>query len=828
MSTISITVETPRRGGIRVTSATFLAKELDLTLAWGSAPGRASITYVPAAGAVAVPSGAVVKIETQGQKFTGLCMRDQLAASANEGTVRRIDWVDFREYLKWDFIYAAFNIQEDRLGSNGFERVWWHVLPEHFHTGRRTYTPRPLSADAILDACLGFTRRRHRGIYTVETEFYPTYHRDMDAPVIGLDWRQGRRLGECLQEVSDKLGLVFSLDHYRGPYHLTWVRKGEGTLPTYGETGVYPANSDGREVDDNFSGHPTRVRVLGDRNVYQILNVPVVRDWLPAWQSFPDTFDFVRDVYLRGRDANGVRFVVAAENDPDNLIGWHKAGALARTISVADYASLRRRVRLAGEPDAEPYEWVDLRSYQGRSRAGMPAWLYITSIVWRAFRPMPFKFRNAVNFDVSLEDMEVESGLLAAVDHDPVTGRMRWRRDLPVAGQGYAVVQGYNVGADTFRMADPDRFQLTQWVNYQALWTNVGFQVDRQPGGLPTLLFDEPLIKSSNFFTEVDGKAVLKAKPTLTVPAVRACLVFRAEVFSYTQGSGGRDDREYVSGLYGQFIASANQSALEEIRFRDGKGVVSKAKEIASARLASPWQYAGGGYTVKGSNQTRLSAMYDRVTLRTGPGGTTETVDFTKERSRDTFVPERDLDRDLRQQSLLPGEDKLRQEARDLRLIASGLRSGKEVLRSLYDIFHGATDVIRVSGAEDGDELSVGTPLWKRPTVSGSGETPAQDTLAAYAPDESHKVFAGVTVRDGEDATGQVRVVGGGVVPCRVQGPVEANDSVGKGDGDYLVPGGSPSAGVALQAIAGNEVKLISVRLAGSGGAVGAADDRWA
>lgn len=823
---ILVRVSSPQRGRIHATSSQFYAKELNLTMSWGSAPGRATITYLHNPEQAAVPSGAEVSIVADGRTFTGICLRDQLSVGGTQGQLRHIDWVDTREYLKWDHIYAMFNMQYHTDASNVLMRSWWSMLPEHAHVSRRTYLPKPMSALDIVRACLGFTRRRYPRLYTVETTFHAEFHPSMHTPVLGLDWSKGRTLAECLQEISDKLGLVFTLDHSRGAYFLVWARKGEGQLPTFGASGVYPPDSDGRQLDDNFSGHPTRIRVLGDRNAYQVLNVPVVPDWLRAWQVFLDPFDFVRDIYLRGRDVNGVRFIVAAENDPDNLIGWHKAGALARTISVAEYAKLRRLVPLEGEAEAAAASWVDIRSYQGRSRAEMPAWLYITQIVWRAFRPKDFRFRNAVNYDVALADMEVEDGLLAAVEHNPQTGVMSWRRDLPVAGQGYAVVKGYNVGSDAFRMADPDRFQLSEWINYQNLWTHVGFQLDRQPAGPPALLFDEPIIRSADFFIEVDGKAVLKANPTLTVPEVRACLVFRAETFSIVRGRGGRDGREYVAGLFGQFVASAHQNVIEEIRFRDGKSVEQKAEAIASSILATPWVYAGGGYTIKGSRQTKLSGMYDRVTLNVSSSGVTETVDFTKERGSDVFQPERDLDRALRSQSLLPNEDRLQQEARELRLLASALRGGGSVLRSLYDVFH-AGDVTRLAGASTGDTLPVGVPLWKRPTVSGSGGAPAQETLPAYDPDDSHTIFSGITIRDGEKATHAVRVVQAGIVPCRVRGPVEANDALGKGAGDYLEAGGTPQVAVALQAIASDEVKLISVRLGGSGSA-STGEARWA
>ena len=130
----------------------------------------------------------------------------------------------------------------------------------------------------------------------------------MGYPVYDLDALQGKRLDAILNEICEKMGCVFTLiSTPRQHYHLVFTRKGYGPLPTIWD------NTDNRKIGVSLSGHPTNVRVLGDRNLYQVMDVPLEPDWSSAWEGFVVFEDFADDIYQR--------FYASTPDDPEGCIG---------------------------------------------------------------------------------------------------------------------------------------------------------------------------------------------------------------------------------------------------------------------------------------------------------------------------------------------------------------------------------------------------------------------------------------------------------------------------------------------------------------------------
>jgi hypothetical protein len=808
----------PALGAIRCTN-------LSLTRSWGAEPGQAVIRYVGSDGSLPpeIIPGARVNLQVGTGSFWMMAETSRQDVTEG-GFLREVKLIDFREYLKWDYVFASFNMVERKLVKGNMVRRFWHIYPSDFAAGTKTYSNHSLRAREILDSIFGFTKRRNPGGYTIETDWLREYHRDLNRfPILNLDWRQGERLAAVLGRVSEALGLTFTVDHIRSPYALKWARKGEGRLPTFVGNSVFPANSDGQRRGSTFSGGATRVRVQGGNNRYQVLDVPLAADWNRSYDLyFLSEAAFVKDIFERGSDQLGVRFNAVLEEDPDQLRGWFRAAEMARLITLGEYALLRSSVRRAGEAEQEPLEWKDYKGYNGQSRSDVPVWLYLRDIVFRAFRPKDFQFQNAGGISVPVSSMTAQTDLFAEVDHDAATGKMTVNVAAATSSNGYAVIQGYAIDAEALATLDPDRFNHTEWLKVQDLWQHVPFQLDPSTGeGMPTVLFDAPIIKSSDFFVEKDGKTVLKAKPTLTVPNVRACLVMEAEPFFYIKGTGHRDTVKHEPNLSGYFVSSAATLAIWEIPYADGQPVTRKADDIANTILSTPFEYEGGGYTVVGSNNTALSPMVDRVNLTVNEGGTSEQVDFTKERGRSAFVPERDLDRSIQRESLLPGQEQLREEARQFRTLAETVGKDKGLRDRLGAAMRGTPSPVFVAGVDAGETLPVGAVLWKAPTVNAEGSV-AAETCARAAGEEGAEVFSGVVVRDGEDPNdGSVDVVMSGDIPVLVKGPVSVNASLGKVVGQhYLIESGDPAVAVALQAIEDDSVKLIMARF-GSGGSGG-------
>lgn len=787
----------PARGGVTQEEVTLYAQSLQLTMAWGVSPGSAVLTYVSAdqdAVITPVSAGAFLTITAGGHTFYGICKQDS-GVTGSDGRTRTLEFVDTRQYLDDDVVLCAFNIEDHYTNSNGVRvRGYKHLFPEDFDGWNWTYTDGPLTAAEILNAMFEAP--------TVLTSWARVYHSDQaNYPVYEINCLSGKKLASAIQEVSDKQGLMVGL--VGGPYRLVWVRKGEGPAPTF------PTNSDQRRYGVALSGNATRVLVIGDRNLYQVMNVPLIPDWARAWEEFVIFEQFAEDIYQRANNPSTGQPFKNTAGDPEQFIGRQLAAAHAREITVRQYVALR------GEA------YADYGRFAGRSRMDMPAALYISTLLFRAFRPDLTSFGNV--FGTGVSTLNIEDRLLARVTHDAATGVMTSSANDPADGNGFAVAKGYRIGTELFRNMKPEQFNADLFKEATAIWQPVPFQLDDAGDGSRFLIFDEPVVVSNELLTEVNGHTVINSDFTLQVPQTKATLVFAAEKYSYYAGVTGRDHIENVPGLHGEYIVDGG---IAEIPYIDGWYANDKAAEIAASLLGKQWYYGGGGYTVRGSNATQLSSVIDRVSFQNGPNGWMEVVDFTLERGRNAFEPERALDRAKREETLLPGQAQLQQEANLARLLAEGFKQSPKTTKALGELlsggveYHGPLQTVYVKNGSG--VIAVGTPLRKRSLTVGSNNVANTNTLCVLpaAATSEDKIFGGVTVRQNEAAGGPVKVQTQGIALIRVRGPVNENESVGLGSGteDYLVTGSSASVGVAHQKIADATTQLIPVRIGAGGG----------
>jgi hypothetical protein len=300
------------------------------------------------------------------------------------------------------------------------------------------------------------------------------------------------------------------------------------------------------------------------------------------------------------------------------------------------------------------------------------------------------------------------------------------------------------------------------------------------------------------------------------------------------RGQAGPVLTETVGGLRAECVASAGGTSTE-IPYDDGMKAWQKAEQIALALLNTQYVYASGGYTrklVDGDGPTPLSSVIDRVSLQMSASGFVETVDFTRERNYNAFVPEREFDRRLRERSLVPGEAEAKTIANQMRMMAQGLRSSPSHRRLLAEAFEGRlgaqVPLVSASVASGSGTLEAGTPLWRNPAQTQPA-LPASTTA-------SHSVFCGVTTRSGEDASKAFKAQNTGEAMVRVRGPVTSGDRVAQVAGqDYVVAAAeaaedAPEIGTACEDVDEGETKLIYVMLGGGGGTTvtGGGDARWA
>ena len=814
-----VTVESPLRGTQTQLPITFRPSRLDLTWSWGLQPATAMLDLVYEGTAPTVVPMALMTITAGGHTFYGF-PNTVVPVSSAQGRWIALEFVDMREFLQWDVVYGLFNRRENRLVNGVFVRRYYHIYPRDFNTSRRTYTNGPLTGAQILDLLFNAD--------TVQSPWARTYHPNLNQVLYDLDCMNGRKLGEVVNEVSQRLGTTFTLF---GQYGLVWCVKGVGTVP------VPPANATKIRTGVKMSGNPSRLRVLGGRNCYQVLNLTLEPDWLAAFEPFFDVDIFADDLFNHEATEAAIADIAAGTpynaipGDGDGLVGRQLAKARALTITVGQYAFLRD-VR-----DGSGNSFRDGRKFSGRSRLSMPVALYIRVLLFRAYRPPnSWQLVNADENVVDLYSMEMIERGLVEVSHDPVSGDMTWKPDVVTATNGYAVAQGYQVGQDGFRTLNPARFDMDAWLGAQYLWQRIEFHTDDSGEGTKFIIFDEPMIRSADLIQEVtiggvvQDYPVLKANPTFNAVPVRAALTFAAERFSVIAGAGTKDDVAAVDGLNGEFVAFANGDTPVELPFANGLAGRAQGAQIAGALLNGQLYYDYGGWEVAGSNGQLLSPVIDRVTVSLSAAGLTETVDLTGERSRQVdglgrvqIEAARDFDRRESLQPLLPGQRELKVEANQTRLLGAALRANRRSAKTIREAFHdifgydtpptGVTLGTVTGGPAVPTVVNSGVPLWREsdaatlnaPGASVTGGLPLAPGSTVVRP-----VFAGATVHEGSPGAGTVAVTLtgiNGVVLARVIGPVVIGDRVGFDQvggkaGLYLVRHGQPVVGRVQEAIA--------------------------
>ncbi len=862
---VSLTVSDPPRGGGTQPNQSFIGQTMNASFAWGVQPSTAVIDYV--GNAAGVQAGAWIEFTAAGKFFAGLCRSDTVNVGSREGVKRRLVFVDLREFLTYDWTACAFNLLTTTMVNGVRIKRYRHMFPADYAKWTWTWTDGPIMAYEMLNAILGYRTRGLFGGVTGGTVGSPwtwdftgeglfPYWGVFNYPLYEFDALSGggKRLDTVLSEFCQRMGVVMTLKSSLGdPWRLVFSRKG------YGAAAAIPEIADNKRVGVAVSGNPTNVKVSGQRNLYQVMDVPLKKDWAAGWEEFLVFEDFVNDIYHRAKDPKTNKTYDKTQDDPEGYVGRQLAMARALEITVGEYAAMRE---LEGEGKGDPY--VDGRKFAGRFRMDMPVALYLRVIVFRAFRPDEelFTFVNAAlgpgavyvpGSPVPLISLDIVDRQLCRIfQTDPTTGTLEYDKTTAADGNGFAIVKGYMVGRDLFEGIKSDQFTLDFFKNASNLWQHVPFQIDDSGEEVRFIIFDEPVIVSDDLVIEKDGHKVLNANATLKVPQARAALVFAAEPFSYWVGTYpdvGRDHVEPVPTLNLEAVVPTGGGSYDEVLYADGRRAIDKALEVGTTVLLRQYFYAEGGYRLPfrpgiTSNEwsVQLGSQVDRVQVAISPQeGNYQVVDLANERAKDYFEPERDFERRTVNNSLFSGQTELRTQAENARKLATALRQSPELRRDLGDLIAGrigsneTLDVVWFPRADAGS-MPAGTVMRGRPTTFSlvGGKMVGANTMPTAPEDidsSLDKVFWGVTVRDGEDTSKPFRVQRTGMGLARVKGPVSATDMLGLNDGDsddweYLVKNGKVGVGMALQDVPDGATKLVKVLFGAGGGGSSSTDEQ--
>lgn len=470
MSQIIVSTAAPPRNSGSEKPKTLNPQSMRGSFAWGGSPSQITLVYI---GTAPVTVGALVTIEAGAHLFAGLCKSD-LSVTSSRANTRELVFSDLREFLQWDYVFCAFNMPVRRLVNGVWKKRYWHIYPADFNTFTRTWTDVPLAAFEIVSALFSAPTVGSPWVWNLTGNGLFPYG-VMNQPVFNFDCLTGVRLDAALNDISDRGGLVYTHDPVPSAYYrLVWTRKGYGQVPFNnpalvgpGSSTPFPDGADEQRSGLALSGHATNIRIVGARNRYQVLNLPLTPYWNPAWEEFLTNDALFLDIFENEVDPVSGAAYTDFPDDPEQWKGSYAAKVRSLEITVGEYVNMRN-ARL-GDGD----QFADLRKYSGRNRMDMPAALYISNLVFRAYVPNVPGITNLAGETVPLDSVAIADAMPCRVNYDPLTGQMTSVVDELIDGNGVAIVKGTAFGQDLFKLVDPERITSTLFSANSRPWTQV-------------------------------------------------------------------------------------------------------------------------------------------------------------------------------------------------------------------------------------------------------------------------------------------------------------------------------------------------------------------
>lgn len=755
----------------------FIFKSLDLTRAWGVNPASGTGRGY---GAFINPTTPVV-LTAGGLTFHGMVAN--FMEVEDDGRTYQVDLVDNRIWLAWDTVYCSFNIVEileDDPLTPGVDRKrkYKHIYPAHWSNGIETITSDPLTAREILaivksapDVTFGWTFSNHENLGT---------------PIFDLDASQGKTFANVLQEICERCNLICTLE---GASTIRFAVKGDGVTPE--PSTVNSANrSRGLAI-----GPPTRIRIVGDRNLYQVTPI----DLEPDWNRHYEEYWFEGTWMVRVGEVFGI-------TDP------YDRAARAKEITLREYCSK------TSASNADNRLWQDI------GRMEMPVWAYIQQVVFRSYRvPLGFK----LNGQIPLASLEIYDGLLCDLKWTTEGGLAADAEKPYPDASAFCIAKGQDID-----LADPMLAEAITPEKMDAvrdLWSPLNrFRVDQKnkcfvfekciyvPGtGAGGLYIKANTISddATNKY-ELERLVVPNANATFTPAVIRASICFAAERYAKWFGTGKRQAVEYVPGLSRHKVGIGIE-AIEITYASNNKKADDLAAHISQALLTRQEFVQSGGHRRHGSSGTALNGSIDRVTARLlfedgGEGeGISEDIDYSKERNSKRFESERELERRQRATDLFPGQKELKDEVRRDRLLGKN----RPTFKSNDSIDTPSAQITKKANArvftDSTTSYPMGMPVFGKPSA---------DAGHALTIDQSGGFVGCIVAHDLPASKGlPIDVANSGIVDCRVKGPFSRGNSVGVTSGDnFASTTGSYHIGSVQQAYAGTSVIVAKVMLGGT------------
>lgn len=814
-------------------------KTMRATNAWGVTAASTTATMISP---LLVSVGATISMNFFGL-FThyGIVTRVVNRTDFSTGTEQDVEMVDNRIRLQWQHVFAAWNMEDencnqfvqadldhrltDRNESSGgsddldFDstdsplgpdtvvfpagyvvnperrRRYWSIAPEHWQTRTRTYHNKPLSVRQILNSAFNGSVGHQFG-------FSRSYTSRADAVFpLGVDHLNGTTMANLISQMNDKTGLDCYLS---GRSFLRWDIKGAGSMPMYGG-----GNDESFTRGTSLSTEPTRIRIMGDPIVIQVLNVELEPTWNRKWEKFIGEAAWLREV--------------AAKWGINEKTHWAEIAARAREITVAEYCQ-----------KINDKDWADYGYYGQYPRMSMPVWSYIEELVFKHY---------AVRKDKKLfgtlpqDSIRIADNLLCNVQMSGMgleeDAKMEYQKaplEYYPGAKAFVMVKGQPL--DALDTRDIEAFHRLRIADTRKTWRVVDdYEIDSCGIGIrfrvPVFIDGDPSKDESIFSYPNKGEAgfasvartkgiagdsmihnvvIPNAKYKIEPAKIKASFAFTMGSLWEEFGKGPRYGVINANGLTAHLLHVADGSfsapgiahfdakflrlpagsevgAIREILYADGDSAMDKAKGAWISREGNAGKIEDGNFKRIGVIGTQIGGAVDRVSISIGFGeGVNETVDVMKQRIDRAFIAEKTMNRLRRISELYSGHEQLKQEIRNLRRIVEADRYKPQSTKKKSTSHKTLNDVERLA---IGGGIDVQTRVSKVTHAVKACEILWQD--AGVISDQG-KSFAGVAIHSlaSDDDKGNINLAYAGQIPVKLSGKFQPGDVVYASPGDKV------------------------------------------
>jgi len=539
---------------------------INWTTSFGITPATCEIKF-PAAVPLSIGTNIIFAIP--GRVIRGRTKGALYENSESTGTTTTLRIVDERALLPSYSIKAQFNMR-DRDGTI------FQILPNDWSKQAKT-TGTPLLPITILQHIID------------QTPFFSMVFSLSAALIVNannmildsLDWNTGKKASMALLEVSDLLGLQFTVDEDIGISRtLYFVRKGEVEQ-------IFLANFTRWSEGTELTLDPLSVEVIGDRNRYELQDVPLE----PDWNTLYDEWSWDEDKMI---------------DDLESTIT--ATGKNLYNLTIQDIV------------DNLGSAYNDSGTYNKRARSTMLLYDYINLVTYKAYR-IPRTLPKTAD-PVAEANQRISDRLVSDVTRSEIVKGTVIRRSLRDIAQNRLIatedqeISGYTIDRE----------------NWTVLFQERMFSGD---------ILDIANLRTPGNKIPLDVTKIQPDNATITIAVER-------EVYSFIFGLNFERDVHHVNNLYREFLTNKKGKVKQEV-IRNGISADDFAVKVAQRYLFKRAVLQNGSFSAAGVLGRKLRPGIDRITVTLdGSQGYQETVSYSTGEPDFGVLSERKVGEDLK------------------------------------------------------------------------------------------------------------------------------------------------------------------------------------